>query len=206
MRRTNSRSSVGRRFGFTLIELVVTMTVFAILAVIAVPSFVDYVARSRLRSAAESLVNQLALARSEAVRLHRNVLVTFNTGVGTWCSGGRQYDPGGTVGITVADADATSCDCTTAAGQALCLVNGSPSLVTSVDHSAVEAVAVTTGTFQFDRNVGVIKNLGTGDMTLRSSTRPSRYELKIVVSPLGHARICVPAGFAAFGGFRPCSS
>ena len=201
--RPSTRVSQGR--GFTLIELAVTITVLAILAFLAVPSYLDYTARSRVRSAVDGMVNQFALARSEAVRLHRNVLVTLVAGANDWCSGGRQFVAAGVEGITLAADNAPSCDCSTSAGAALCLVNGQPSLVSSADNSTVSWIGATNSSYQFDSNVGVIKDLNGGEVTLGSKSRPNRYRVKVVISPLGHARACVPTGYAMFGGYRSCS-
>ena len=60
--------------GFTLIELMVTIAVAAILLGIAVPSFQDLVIRNRLATKANELITALNLARSEAVK--RGIWVT----------------------------------------------------------------------------------------------------------------------------------
>lgn len=57
--------------GFTLIELMVTLAVAAIMIGIAVPSFQSVVNSNKLASAANEMVASLQLARMEAVR--RNV-------------------------------------------------------------------------------------------------------------------------------------
>lgn len=54
--------------GVTVIELLVTLTVMAILAAVAVPSFVDFVRQNRVSGAANEFVAALGLARSEAIR------------------------------------------------------------------------------------------------------------------------------------------
>ncbi|CUA95100.1 GspH/FimT family pseudopilin [Thiomonas bhubaneswarensis] len=66
-----------RTAGFTLIELLVTMTVAAILLVVAVPSFQNMMLSSRLDTSANAVANALTLARSEAVK--RNQEVNFNS-------------------------------------------------------------------------------------------------------------------------------
>jgi type IV fimbrial biogenesis protein FimT len=56
--------------GFTLIELMVTVAVIAILAVVAIPNLRDLVHNNRLRAASNELVASLQAARMEAVRLN----------------------------------------------------------------------------------------------------------------------------------------
>jgi len=54
--------------GFTLVELLVTISIAAILLSVAVPSFQDFFRNSRLASQSNDLLASLALSRSEAIR------------------------------------------------------------------------------------------------------------------------------------------
>lgn len=56
-----------RNLGFTMVELVITLAVAAVLTVLSIPSFLEYVANSRMSSATTLLVSHLNAARSEAV-------------------------------------------------------------------------------------------------------------------------------------------
>lgn len=61
--------------GFTLIELIVVVTISAILVAAAIPSFVWLNARTRAANASNSLLASFELARSEAIRRNMNVSV-----------------------------------------------------------------------------------------------------------------------------------
>ncbi len=86
--------------GFTLVEMMVTLTILVILMSIAVPNFRDMMANFQIRAAAEGVNSGLQLARAEAIR--RNVNVVFTLG---------QY-PNWTVGcqVVVVDEDSDGVD------------------------------------------------------------------------------------------------
>jgi len=73
--------------GFTLIELVTAITVMAILAGAALPSFREFVANQRLRNASFDLMAALTLARSEAVTRNVNVSLARTTASSAWDKG-----------------------------------------------------------------------------------------------------------------------
>lgn len=64
-----------RMKGFTIIELVITIAVFAILIALGLPSFSDWIHNSQIRNAAESILDGLQNARALAVK--RNGYVQF---------------------------------------------------------------------------------------------------------------------------------
>lgn len=57
-----------RQRAFTLIELMISITVLLVLTAIAVPSFSDVLAKNRLSSQANALLSVIQLARSEAIK------------------------------------------------------------------------------------------------------------------------------------------
>lgn len=63
----------GGRLGFTLIELMVTIAVAAILATLAAPSFREYIVSQRIKNASFDLITALTLTRSEAITRNADV-------------------------------------------------------------------------------------------------------------------------------------
>ena len=71
--------------GFTLIEAMIALTLMAILATLAVPSFNDATLSSRLRASANNLAASAHLARSEAIKRNADIsLVPVET---SWTKG-----------------------------------------------------------------------------------------------------------------------
>lgn len=79
--------------GFTLLELITTITVMAVLAGLAAPSFSTFIANQRARNASFDLMAALTLARSEAVTRNRNVTFVRATTSQAWDKGWQVVDP-----------------------------------------------------------------------------------------------------------------
>lgn len=68
--------------GFTLIELMVTVTVLGVLLSLGVPSFARLIASNRITTQTNEFIGGLNLARSEAVRRGLAVAIRSNAGSG----------------------------------------------------------------------------------------------------------------------------
>jgi type IV fimbrial biogenesis protein FimT len=169
-----------RSLGFSMIELMVTLTVAGILAAIAVPSFQVWIENSQIRTSAESIKSGIQRARSEAVS--RNARVAFNLGVGlNW-----QVNEVGGVSNPL---DARSVD----EGSARVTVVPYLASGTKITFNSLGAVVA--------NDDGTVPLTGvTVDSSALSASQSQ--DLRITVGAGGNARICDPNAFV--GSVRAC--
>ncbi|MDP9603467.1 UNVERIFIED_ORG: type IV fimbrial biogenesis protein FimT [Variovorax paradoxus] len=63
--------------GFTLIELMVTIVLLSVLAMLAMPSFTTWINNNKVRTVSDSLQNGLRFAQSEALRRSRPMVFSL---------------------------------------------------------------------------------------------------------------------------------
>ncbi|WP_319408630.1 GspH/FimT family pseudopilin [uncultured Desulfosarcina sp.] len=68
-----------RQSGFTLIELMITIAIIAILSAIAIPNGIAWISNGRVNSAARDIVALIQKSRIEAVKGNSDVDVTFGS-------------------------------------------------------------------------------------------------------------------------------
>ena len=156
--------------GFTLIELMVTLALVAILAAVAMPSFKTTFANQAVSNAASELMTAGLQARSTALKENRQVVLEPTT-AGDWRDGWRIYVD---------------------MNQNLSFDSGSDTLV--VTHEALDskvsvaAGALTQIAYRSDGFLYVGGALGNGRITLQA-TNTTRTKIIIVDRP-GRVRIC----------------
>lgn len=69
--------SASRKRGFTLVELMLAVSLFMILLAIAIPNYNTFKRRQTIRAAANKVVADLRRASTEALKSECNVIVTF---------------------------------------------------------------------------------------------------------------------------------
>lgn len=168
--------------GFTLIELMLTIVVMAVLLAIAVPSFTSQFQKQRLKGAGERLVSEIQFARNQAIGSNDDISVNVQSGGGTdWCIG---------VGID------SSCDCDAGTN---CQIDGQDRIVSADDFSEVAMVAVDT-TIQFD----TVRGLPDADPPDFDFEGEDGNRIGVRVNPVGRVSICSPSGANKVGEYPDC--
>ncbi|WP_188150140.1 GspH/FimT family pseudopilin [Teredinibacter waterburyi] len=67
MKHTCSPHNIRRNTGFSVIELMIVLSIASILLMVAIPSFVETTARSAIRTSVNELATELSMARNAAV-------------------------------------------------------------------------------------------------------------------------------------------
>lgn len=168
--------------GFTLIEMMVTVAVAAILLTIAIPSFTHMIEQNRLKSTAETLYADLRFARSEAIKRNRTVRVSFYVNGSDWCYG-LKVD--------------VNCDCTGTNPNKPCEIAGVEKVVNSDEFTSI-SITDTASSFSFS------PLRGTADPGSTKFQSANNKKLHVVVSGLGRVRLCSPSGAGKVSGYPAC--
>jgi|WetSurMetagenome_2_1015567.scaffolds.fasta_scaffold959996_1 prepilin-type N-terminal cleavage/methylation domain-containing protein len=71
------REIIKRKGGFTLLEVMIVVSIIAVMSAIAIPNFTNWAPKFRLSSATDDIVKHLMLARMSAISQNRDVVVSF---------------------------------------------------------------------------------------------------------------------------------
>ena len=168
-----------RRIGFTLLELMITLAVLAVLGAIATPSFSAMIDRQRLQAAAHHLQADIALARHESAKRRQTVHLRFQSGT-AWC---YALSTGATV------------DCRQPATATL---PGVIKLVRGSESTGVRLLQADAMAFQADNDAGQQAL----HATRASFSSRAGLQLQLRLGPMGRASLCAPEG--QLPGTPPC--
>jgi len=205
-----------RQKGFSLIELMIAISILAIILAMAVPSLSSYMDHRRVINVAETLYGQLQYARSEAIARSEIVYANFSSNDTTdWAMGiSTRFNcdvTKATPAITddciliVDDGDGTldTGDGTTDTGDLL--YNG----MSSVDYPRITLGDGDNTTnpdgiqFTFDPVRGTVANFETVVIKFNNPNGNS-YEMRIVPFATGRMRVCSPNGNSKVPGYTAC--
>lgn len=176
---------MSRMSGFTLIELMVTLALVAILLRIGVPSFVSFQRNSELTSAANGLLASINTARTEAMKRNLRAAVVPTDG-SSWAGGWTVYvDVDGTDGFNASN------DLVIATQSALASyfsVSGNNTASGSSPYIMFNGSGypVTNSAAPTSLSVAISRN-DLADDALREQTR------RVILSKTGRVRVCKPA-------------
>lgn len=80
--------------GYSLIELLIVMSMIGILAIIGVPQYSDFIAKGNVRRAANDLLQNARLASTMAIKENRNYIIAFDTAANSYSVGFDTNDDG----------------------------------------------------------------------------------------------------------------
>jgi len=163
--------AINAQQGFSIIEMMIAVTILAIAATVAVPAYSQFIGNTQIRSTTESIKNGIQLARAEAVK--RNARVIFTLAANTSWS----------VGCTVVDA--VNCPLVIQSKAANEGSAGSVS-VALVGNNNITFTSLGT----LDTNV-----LGQlSQVNIDHKTIPAQYtkDLRIIIGAGGNVRMCDP--------------
>jgi type IV fimbrial biogenesis protein FimT len=141
-------ASIAHLRGFTLIELMVVISIAAIMAMIGVPALQGTLNDFRQRGAASLLVSDLNLARAEAIKRNSRVLMCVRNTAGTGCGTSSNWLTGW---VICTDSDASGvCDTGTASSPNPLVVRSPLDAVLTL--SVTDAAAAAVSVIRFNAN------------------------------------------------------
>lgn len=165
--------TVATASGFTLVELIITIAIAAILLAIALPSFKSSIRSNRVATRTNSLIATFNLARTEAIRNNHGAGVCPSS-AGTSCNG-VDWDQGW---LVWSDEDASG------------TLDADETVIRYVQPAENLDLVSAQDKFVFDRRGRLTEPAGTAQLVLKPADCPvgAKLHRTIVVSTVGQVR------------------
>lgn len=162
--------------GFTLVELLITLAVIALLTGVAAPAMARFIDNARLHAASEQLASELERARNHAITHQQASYFSLQRAGAAWCFGwGVNRD----------------CRCSDIPTENTCTTGTGESTQThrfqSGDYPAIHLRLPGTNRMARLLRFSPVRGTATGASIILSNRRSEQH---VVVSPLGRIRRC----------------
>ncbi len=172
-----------RQAGVTLIELLIAITLLSLLVGMGVPAFRSWIQNSQVRTAADTVLNGVQLARAEAIRRNKPVEFILRTGA-DWS-------------VVLVSPRTTLQERKGSAGSKNAVFNATPAGADRITFNPIGAPAGSNQNGSFP-----IQQIDITSSQSVSGLRP----LRITISVSGSVRMCDPDTNLPAGDSRRCTS
>ncbi len=171
-----------RQAGVTFSELLITLSISAILLTIAVPSFSQFVAKRSVAGAANLVATFIENAKMESLKRSEFATLNYQNTEGgmDWCIG-------------VVMGKDTTCDCMAETPQ--CLVDSAPMVLSNETYSKFNDLSMVfdDGNVSFDPVRGILSD-SESSVSLQIQHNNEEFLVKITLNATGSVSKCSPAG------------
>jgi len=178
-----------RQAGVTLNELLVALSVIAILLTVSVPSYSEFITKRSVAGAAELITTFFENVKMESVKRNDYITINYKKSGENWCIGA----------VTGKD---VACDCMAATPE--CLVDSVPTVLSNDTYAQFSDLnmAFADGTVSFDPVRGILTD-PSKSVSIQIQDKAEKMRVNISVNATGSVRACSPASEKLVG-FQTC--
>jgi len=192
-RQCHARLHAGR--GVTIVELMVTLAILAVLLAVALPSMRDFIARKRMEGVAQELLTDLRLMKSLPPKPTYPAAIKFGSNTALTCYALYLRGPGGR--------GDGSCDCTLASGLECGAAGlGAPELIRVVSLPRSSGITISASRQVTALEVGN-DGIPINNLSLQATLEGTGVgSIRVLTNEIFVPSMCSVSG--AFGSINPC--
>ena len=176
-----------KQAGVTLIELMTSLSVIAVLLTLSVPSFSDFVTKREIAGTANLVASFFETVKMESIKRHEFISVSYKK-----AANGPEWCLGAVVGKD------TACDCMSITAE--CLIDSAPMILSNDSYTQFSGMlaGLENGMISYDPIRGVLTDpAATATITLQHSEED--YQVKVSINATGRVSKCTPADYKLVG-------